>query len=159
MFSSLRNKAWAATLAVGGLLLIGTAAHGPMMPRVRVGIIVERPKAAARQHDRTTAAARIRPPARANPGTVGRTQPAASTGQERERSHDTSHESSRGHWGGGHWAHSRGHSGRASAHDGSKEGKFAHTSHESSRGHWGGGHWAHGRGHGGRASTQWVKRG
>ena len=57
-----------------------------MMPRVRVGIIVERPKAAARQHDRTTAAARIRPPARANPGTVGRTQPAASTGQERERS-------------------------------------------------------------------------
>src|SRR5271157_3690110 len=57
-----------------------------MMPRVRVGIIVERPKAAARQHDRTTAAARIRPPARANPSTVERTQPAASTGQERERS-------------------------------------------------------------------------
>ena len=57
-----------------------------MMPRVRVGIIVERPKAAARQHDRTTAAARIRPPARANTGTVGRTQPAAGTGQERKRS-------------------------------------------------------------------------
>ena len=105
MFSSLRNKAWAATLAVGGLLLIGTAARaddaksqsGDHRREAKSG----GPSARSKDRGREDSSAGSRESGH------GRTHAAGGQHGSREgKFAHTSHESSRGHWGGGHWAHS-----------------------------------------------------
>jgi hypothetical protein len=128
MLSSWRNKAWVATLAVGGLLLIGTAAaraDDAKSPRGDHRREAKSGGPSARSNDRGREDSSVGSREYGH----GRTHAAGGQdGSREEKVADTSHESSRGHRGGGHWAHSRGHGGRESSH------------HRASM------HWKHGRG-------------
>ena len=148
MFRSLSSRVWTATLAVCGILLIGTAAAraddgtnrsgGPRREARNSG-------PSARRHDGGGQLAF------ADSGESGRGRAQATGGQQgsrEEKNAQASPDGSRGHRGRGHWAHQgrgQGRGERGSAH-GSREGRAAQASHEGTHGHRGRGHLAQGRG-------------
>ena len=171
MFSSLREKAWATALAVGGLLLVGTAAaqadeaktkSGDHRPAARVsGPSTEKGERGRRhtaaesrrpEDGRRHAAAEARRPA------PPRTQ--ADRGQHKGKegkAAEASPEKSRGHWGKGEWAQREGHGRRRVFPLVGKREVCTRQPRELS---WlpRRSQWAQHRGHGGRESSHWSGR-